>query len=444
MKTTTAPLKCSVQRSPLRFALLVIPFSLACFALSWEARGTCQDACLTNNNTVQGDDALISLTTGTDNTAIGFNALYTNFVGSYNTGIGAFALDHNGNGDNNTATGYNSLFYNTTGSANTATGSFALYNSMFGDDNTANGSNALYSNFSGFSNTAIGSDALYFNNTGFFNTAIGNSALYYNGNGVGNSASGYQALYSNTVGGSNTASGFQALYSNTRGHDNTALGHNALFSNTFGSKNIAVGADAGTNLTNGSHNIDIGNTGVAGEAKTIRVGNEGTQTATYIAGINGATVPTGIPVIVDSNGHLGITTSSARFKEEIKPLDEQSEAILSLRPVSFRYKKELDPSGNAQFGLVAEEVAKVAPELVERDKEGKPLTVRYDEVNAMLLNEFLKEHRTVQELKSDAAKQETIIAHLQQQIDSLTATVQKVSAQLELGKAAPQTALSNH
>ncbi len=189
---------------------------------------------------------------------------------------------------------------------------------------------------------------------------------------------------------------------------------------------------------------------MAGDANTIRIGKVGTQTATFIAGISGVTVASAVGVVIDLNGHLGTLTSSARFKEAIKPMDEASEAILALQPVTFRYKPELDPEGIPQFGLVAEQVEKVDPDLVARDAKGKVYTVRYEAVNAMLLNEFLKEHRTVQELKSTVAKQEATAAEQQKEIKALTATlkeqavqIQKVGAQLEVGKPAPQTVLNN-
>jgi hypothetical protein len=202
-----------------------------------------------------------------------------------------------------------------------------------------------------------------------------------------------------------------------------------MHNNTTGSFNVALGDNAGFNLTTGSNNIEIGNRGVAGEAGTIRLGRPGTHTATFIAGINGTTVPTGVAVMVDGTGRLGTTTSSARFKQAIRPMDNASEALLALRPVTFRYKHELDPAGIPQFGLVAEEVEKVNSDLVVRDDDGKPYTVRYDAVNAMLLNEFLKEHRNVQ--------------RLEKQVAALTAGLQKVSAQLELSKSAPQTVLND-
>jgi hypothetical protein len=237
-------------------------------------------------------------------------------------------------------------------------------------------------------------------------------------------------------GDNNTASGVLALSGNTYGGSNTAAGHDALSSNTTGSFNIALGAEAGSNLTTGNNNIDIANRGVAGEADTIRIGTREKQTNIFIAGISGATVPGGVPVIVDASGHLGTVVSSQRFKDEIKPMNKVSEAILALKPVTFRYKKEVDSQGSPQFGLVAEEVAKVSPDLVARDAKGEVYTVRYDAVNAMLLNEFLKEHR-----KNE--KQEAMIEELRQQITALTAGLQKVSAQLEVGRAASQTVVKN-
>jgi len=328
--------------------------------------------------------------------------------------------------------GDHALYGNTTGNDNTAIGSRALAFNITGSFNTSTGNNALLKNKAS-NNTADGFDALLYNITGSNNTALGYQAM--NGTfvtpstGANNTATGFQALYSYTTGGSNTASGYQALYSNTTGTNNTADGNSALLGNTTGSFNIALGNNAGTDLTIGIYNIDIGNPGVGGESKTIRIGKQGTQTATYIAGISRATIPTGIPVIVDDSGHLGTTTSSARFKEGIQPMDKVSEALLALKPVTFHYKHDLDPEGIPQFGLVAEEVEKVNPDLVARDEQGKPYTVRYDAVNAMLLNEFLKEHRKVETLEAKLAK--------------LEATVEKVSAQLELSKAASQITATN-
>ena len=393
---TTLHLGKSINRSPLRrgFTVVLLALAVALFAPSRTAQAQLPspspDGGYPNGNTAEGDGALSSVTTGFSNTANGFSA----------------------------------LFSNTTGVENTANGFEALYSNTTGSDNTANGTRALYSN-TGANNTANGASALFFNTTGGRNTANGSAALYSNTGGSDNTANGFFALLF-TTGSENTANGSAALQSNTTGSDNTANGVDALFFNTTGSSNIALGVSAGQNLTTGNNNIDIGNPGVAAEANTIRIGTVGTQTKTFIAGISGATVPTGVAVVVDSTGHLGTTTSSARFKDAIKPMDKASEAILALKPVSFRYKKELDPDGIPQFGLVAEEVEKVNPDLVARDDQGKPYTVRYEAVNAMLLNEFIKARCQIESQ--------------QKQIDALTAGLQKVSAQIELKKPAPQMA----
>jgi trimeric autotransporter adhesin len=261
------------------------------------------------------------------------------------------------------------------------------------------------------------------------------SALYNNSIGSENTAEGYGALYSNTSGLNNTAAGFQALYSNTTGGSNTAAGLNALFFNSTGSNNIALGFGAGASLTTGSNNIDIGNAGVGGESNTIRIGTSGTQTATYIAGIRGVAIAGPQPVGINADGQLGVRASSAKFKEEIETMGNASEEILALRPVTFRYKKELDPKRAPQFGLVAEEVARVAPDLVTTDAESKPFTVRYEEVNAMLLNEFLKEHRRVESLEKAIIEQrndlEASITNQQKEINALRDRLQNVNHRLE-------------
>ena len=243
------------------------------------------------------------------------------------------------------------------------------------------------------------------------------------------------ALNFNQTGSNNAAIGARALLDNTIGNFNTANGFRALQHNTSGSRNIALGFQAGMNLTTGSDNIAIGALGGAGESSTIRIGRPGippgTQTRTFIAGIRGVTVPSGVGVIVGSNHQLGTVQFSKRFKEAIKPMDKASESILALNPVTFRYKQELDADRIPQFGLVAEDVEKVNPDLVVRDADGKLSSVRYEAVNAMLLNEFLKEHRKVTKLESTVVQQ-------QKQIEALTAGLRKVSAQLEASKPAPQ------
>src|SRR6266496_3639019 len=392
----TLPIRNSINRSPLRSGLLLtgMALSFGLLALSPAARAVDPppDGGYPNFNTAEGEYALFSLTTGTYNTATGNAALFSNTTGFYNTANGASALNNNTTGNSNTATGISALALNTTGSDNTATGFSALFSNSTGSRNVATGASALYSNQTGGDNTATGYNTLYFNK-GNYNTAHGYKALEKNTSGSNNTASGLNALNKNTTGSSNEANGAYALFSNTTGIDNTAIGLNALYSNTTGGNNIALGFHAGFNLTTGSLNIHIGNTGVAAEANTIRVGTVGSQTNAYIAGISGVTVAGGAGDIVDSNGHLGTAVSSARFKEAIQPMDKTSEAILSLRPVTFRYKHELDPSRIPQFGLVAEQVEKVNPDLIVRDEQGKPYTVRYEAVNVMLLNEFLKEHR---------------------------------------------------
>ena len=448
MKTTPPPTTNSMNRLPLR-AFLLVPCVLACSALSPQARADCQNGCLTNENTVLGDSALFN-TTGSFNTAVGYTALADNATGVNNTAVGSQALSVNTTGNFNTANGVLALYHNNADN-NTANGADALENNTTGVSNTAVGYIALVSNRTGNDNTATGAFALDSNTAGNNNTANGFEALEMNTTGVNNTANGAAALDSNTAGINNTATGVNALLNNRTGQDNIAEGFSALENNTTGSSNIALGSNAGLNLTTGSNNIDIGNRGVSNESNKIRLGTYGTHTNTFIAGIAGVTVANGVGVIIDKLGQLGTAVSSERFKEAIKPMDKASEAVLALQPVIFRYKRELDPDCIPQFGLVAEEVEKVNPDLVARDEQGKPYTVRYEAVNAMLLNEFLKEHRIVQELKSiaakqeaNAARQETTIAHQQKQIEALTAGLQKVSAQLELSKSAPKTVSNNH
>src|SRR5437762_9756036 len=473
MKTknmTTLHLRKSIGRSSLRLGFL-LTFALACFALLPIVRAVTPppDGGYPGENTAEGDNALSSLTTGVANTACGSGALFEDQTGSDNTAIGAGALRSVGplsgrSGSCNTATGAFTLSVNVLGEGNTANGCEALTNNQ-GNYNTAVGYQALSGlsteNPPGGNNSANGAFALTNNDAGSNNTANGYNALYSNRDGSNNTSNGANALYGNTVGTKNTASGLSALFNNTTGSNNTAEGSQALSNNTTGSSNIALGNNAGLNLTTGNSNIEIGNVGVAGEGNAIRIGTKPKPKNKFIDGINEVTVPGGVGVIIDASGHLGTATSSARFKDEIRPMDKASEAIFALKPMTFHYKHELDPDGIPQFGLVAEQAAKVNPDLVARDHEGKPYTVRYEAVNAMLLNEFLKEHRTVQELKAIVAKQEATIAQQQKdfrataaqeqkEIKALTARlkdqasqIQKVSARLEVSKPAPQTVLNN-
>ena len=365
---------------------IAIGLLLACLELSPEAQAVVPppDGGYPGSNTAEGQNALLSRTTGTFNTAIGFFSLRALTTASFCTGLGAGTLLANTAGEN-TATGAGALLSNTTGSGNTADGAFALL-----------------SNATGFRNAATGRFALFNNTTGSFNTAHG----------------------------------VDALYSNTSGDGNTANGLSALAFNTTGAFNIELGTSAGQDLTTGDRNIDIGNLGVAAEGHTIRIGTTGDQSATYIAGIAGQTVGAGgSTCYVDNDGKLGVFLSAHRFKTDIADMATASEAILALRPVTFHYKPELDKTGIPQFGLVAEEVEAINPDLVTRDKEGKVTTVRYEAVNAMLLNEFLKEHCKNQQ-------QEATIARLEKQIEMLAEGLQKVSAELESTKSAQQVAFN--
>jgi hypothetical protein len=400
-----------------RCALLFAFLLIGCFTLLPQVQAVSPppDGAYPGGNTAEGQAALLSLTSGGFNTAVGFLSLRSNTTGSFNTANGAGTLLANA-ADENTATGAGALLSNTTGSFNTANGAFALFSNTTGPFNTAMGQGALYGNTTGDRNTAMGDGALLINVTGAQNTAVGVSALR-NSNGFGNIAIGQDALLNNTSGGFNTAIGLGALGNNGTGGGNTALG-------------IA----AGSGVTTATNVICIG------------VAGADVSNSCFIGEIRGVTTVNNdaIPVVIDSAGQLGTMSSSRRYKKEIKPIDKASEAILALKPVTFHYKS--DKTDRPEFGLIAEEVAEVNPDLVVRDDNGEIYTVRYDAVNAMLLNEFLKEHRKVEQLTKDF---ESKVAQQQKQIEALTAGLQKVSAQLtaaspsrgglELSKSAPQT-----
>jgi hypothetical protein len=342
-------------------------------------------------------------------------------------GGGALALN---NADSNTAVGAAALLLNTTGT-----------------ENVAVGTDALVYNDTGSRNSAFGAFALFNNTTGVENTAIGGGVLSANTEGLDNAATGFGSLSHNTTGGANTADGSGALFNNTTGEFNTAVGQGALQANTTGSAHVALGVGAGGSVTTAENVICIGAT----------VGGANVSNRCYIGNIRSATTGNNnaIPVLIDSAGQLGTISSSRRFKKEIKPMDKASEAILALKPVTFHYKS--DNTNRPEFGLIAEQVAKVNPDLVVRDESGEIYTVRYDAVNAMLLNEFLKEHRKIEEqeatiaqVKSNAAKQEATITELKSGIATLSAVakeqaaqIQKVNAFLEISKPAPQLAENN-
>jgi trimeric autotransporter adhesin len=394
-----------------RILMATLPV-LACFALLPGAQAVCNEGCGSNFNTFEGEDALIN-TTGSGNTAFGWKSLTFDTDGSFNTGVGAGTLVLN-NGGSNTAVGAGALLLNTTG----------------------------------VENIAIGTDALVFNSIASNNNAVGTFALFNNdssGNGLANfnNAHGRNALFANVDGSQNNAFGDLAMESNTSGSFNSAFGDDALLSVTTGSSNTAVGDEAGSNLIDGEGNIYIGAQVQAvgtGEFEFIRIGNDTAFTFpydTYIAGIYGRPVgPSPLTVMCGSDGKLSANASSRRFKHDIKPMVNASEAILALKPVSFRYNN--DSTDTPWFGLIAEDVAAVNPDLIVRDKEGKPFGVRYDAVNAMLLNEFIKEHKKVEEQQASIgqlkSEMQTMVAQLKEQ----AAQIQKVSAQLEMSKPAPQ------
>jgi hypothetical protein len=412
-------------------------------------------------NVAVGAGALYTNGQGNENVAIGVNALYNNVLGP-NTAVGYSALAENSGGTDNTAVGFDALFQNHAGVSNTATGTDALYyndsNAIGASYNTADGAAAMANNLTGANNTAVGYQALLGAPspsfaTGSFNTAVGASSLYSLSTGSFNTASGYEALYSNSIadyntatgygalyansGVSNTASGYEALYANKSGIQNTASGVHALASNTTGSNNIAEGYHGGYNLTTGSNNIDIGSPGVAGESGVIRIGTitgmTSTQSAAYIAGIYGKPSSGGLPVLIDSNGLLGTTTSSQRFKTAIAPMGSNSAKLQQLRPVTFHLKS--DPKGALQYGLIAEEVAKVYPELVVRDANGRIDGVRYDELSPMLLNE-MQQQRT--QMTQKIAAQAAELADLKQQVTELNDLKQELHAALDALKAKDQ------
>jgi hypothetical protein len=406
---------------------VLITFALVCFALlqNTQAVSPPPDGGYPGGNTAEGQNALLSLTSGTFNTAVGFASLKSNTVGNVNTAIGVNALSLNTTGVNNTANGVNALYSNTNG-----------------DQNTANGVYALFRNTTGRLNAASGAFALSANTTGSANTAVGQGALVYNTIGGGNTAIGQLAAVSNITGNNNTAVGQGAMFQTGGVNSNTAVGAGALYT-AGGDFNTALGVNAGY-VVSGSYNIFIG-AGVVGpspfqESNTIRIADnlpaDPGASACFIGGINGQTTTSGTAVFINSSGKLGTITSSARFKKDIKPMDSASEVILSLRPVTFHYRS--DTMNTPQFGLVAEEVARMDPALVLTDKEGKPYTVRYEAVNAMLLNEFLKEHRKNEEQQATIAQLKSGMEALIATVKEQAAQIQKVSAQLEANKPTPQ------
>ena len=390
---------------------MLLALGLLALASRTQAVVPAPDGGYPGGNTAEGTNALLSRTTGLYNTAIGVSSLLSITDGNFCTAVGAGALLGN------------------TAGQNTATGAGALLSNTTGDGNTANGAFTLFSNTIGLGSTATGFDALFNNTEGAGNTASGYQALYSNTTGVANTANGTLALHGNTIGEFNTASGDGALLNNTGGFGNTANGGSALSSNSTGNNNTALGYNAGFNIT-GTGNVCIGEgvLGVAGEFNTTWIRNIH-NTVQPVVGIDPDNVT------VNSAGRLGRgDVSSRRYKHDIKPMDNASEAILALKPVTFRYNKEYDATQTLAYGLIAEDVAQVYPDLVGRNREGQPESVRYEQINAMLLNEFLKEHRKME----DQQKQ---INALTVQLKEQAAQIQKVSAQVKMSRPAQQVAM---
>jgi hypothetical protein len=437
-----------INRSPLRCGFFTVTIALCWFALSPPLKAQCPSACGAGGNTAVGDNALDSLTTGINNTAVGKDALTADTTGQYNVAVGSGALANNTTGNFNMAIGTEALNQNNA-NFNLAIGFRVAFQNTTGRHLTGIGAAAMRNNTTGEFNTAIGAAAFFNNTTSEFNVALGDSALTaFNG--------------TTATDGANTALGSIALSALTSGQENVAVGRRALEFATSGSNNVVIGWRAGDGLTTGDGNTFIGDQ--AGRNETTvdnvlciqSVGDSTAPTAsnrTFIGNIRGVSCGNGdgIPVLVDSDGQLGTAPSSRRFKEDIKPMAQTSKGILDLKPVTFHYKNQDTKKAEdmPQFGLIAEEVAKVNSDLVTRDSDGKIYSVRYDAVNAMLLNEFLKEHKKVEEqqagmadLKSTVALQQKEMQVLTAQLKEQAAQIQKVSAQLEASKPAPKVVVN--
>jgi len=460
MKTTFPSIRKS--RNPAIGGFLIL-LPLVCFGLApmAQAVGPDTDGAIAGSNNGEGIGVLVSRSTGIWNSGTGFQALNHLTAGNQNTATGLRALFSDTNGGYNTATGVYSLYTNASGFFNVATGAYSLANNTTGIHNTAHGYAALYRNADGTDNTAAGFAALYHNTTAAFNCAFGEFALFNNLKAWTNNAFGVEALYNNLTGETNNAFGTGALFANTEGESNNAFGHlalennttgvwnnafgyQALDSNVSGTGNTAIGDSAGLDIT-GDGNVCIGE-GVSGEtgvSDSTYIRNVNTTAQPIVGGVDGVTVDL-------TTGKLGHGVSSRRYKEQIKPMDKASELLFSLKPVTYRYKKEIDPKQTLDFGLIAEEVAKVSPDLAVRDEKGQVSNVRYNAISAMLLNEFLKEHQQVVEQQATIAELKSTVAQQQKGMDVLTAQlkeqatqIQKVSAQIEVSRPVPKVVLNN-
>jgi len=451
----------TTNRSPLRCGFFTLAIALCWFALSPPLKAVdCPTACGSGGNTSVGFNALDSVTTGINNTAVGTGALTDDTGGDYNVAVGNGALQSNTTGFQNMAIGAEALASNMVGNFNMGIGFRALFMNT-GSRNSAVGAAALRNNTDASDNTAVGSTALNQNQTGEQNTAIGSAALLNLNGSDDNTCVGFQALLNLTSGVENVAVGKDALLNAGSGANfNTGLGTQALSGVTIGDHNVAVGEEAGDTITTGNNNIRIGAHSGDNEDGAVNsvivIGedgdNDGGVTAsnrTYIGNIHDVSPGSGgvQTVVVDQDGQLGILVSSRRFKKDIKPMDQISEAILKLKPVTFHYNNRDSQKGQElDYGLIAEEVAKVNPDWATYEASGEPLSVRYNEINVMLLNEFIKEHKKVEEqqasiagLKSTVALQQKEMQVLTTQLKEQAAQIQKVSARIEASKPAPRT-----
>ena len=438
----------SLDRSPLRSGFFTVSIALCWLALSAPLKAQCPSACgAVGANTALGNNALDSVTTGIANTAVGFSALTADTAGGWNVAIGSSALASNTTGNFNMAIGTEALSQNNA-SFNLAIGFRTAFQNTTGRHLTGIGAAAMRNNTVGEFNTAIGADALRENTTTSLNVAVGDGAL---------------TAFNGTTGtdGANTALGSIALNALTSGQENVVVGRRALETVTSGSNNVAMGWRSGDNLTTGNGNTFIGNQAGINEGPNVdnviclgslgdtQAAGQVTPNRCFIGNI--VNVTTGGPapsvnVVIDQDGQLGTIASSRRFKDDIKPMDQASEAILKLKPVTFHYKnRDVKNDLTPQFGLVGEDVEQVNRDLVVYDKNGKLWTVRYDAVNVMLLNEFLKEHKKVEEqqasiadLKSTVALQHKEMQVFTAQLEEQAAQIQKVSAELEASKPEPK------
>ena len=454
-----------INRSRFRCGVFTLAIALCSFAFSPSLKAqACPTTCGPGLNTGVGNNALSSVNAaggGINNTAVGFGALRQTTTGFYNTAVGTRALENNVTGNFNMAIGTEALNQNTA-NFNLAIGFRVGFMNTTGNHLTGIGAAALRNNTTGDQNTAIGADALRENTNGLQNTAVGGAALTNLNGSNNNTAVGFSALTSLSAGTENVAVGREALRDLTTGANwNTGVGDQALLRVTTGDHNTALGEQAGDTTTTGNNNIRIGAHSGQNEAGTVSDvncidspgdtnGGQNTPNRTYIGNIVG--VATGgpapsVPVIIDQDGQLGTVVSSRRFKKDIKPMDQASEAILKLKPVTFHYKNRDNKNDlTPQFGLIAEDVEQVDRDLVVYGKDGKVLSVRYDSVDVMLLNEFLKEHQKVEEqqasiadLKSTVALQQKAMQVLTAQLKEQSEQIQKVSAQIEVSKPAPRT-----